>query len=63
MSDDERIKRIDLLYADMQDKYVFANSFSNDINLMALQRTKELQEASLRCASCTGIDHFSVNQF
>lgn len=46
MSDDERIKRIDLLYADMQDKYVFANSFSNDINLMALQRTKELQEAA-----------------
>lgn len=46
MSDDERIKRIDLLYADMQDKYVFANSFSNDINVMALQRSKVLHEAA-----------------
>lgn len=46
MSDDERIKRIDLLYADMQDRYVFVNSFSNDINVMALQRNKELQEAA-----------------
>lgn len=45
MSDDERIKRIDLLYADMQDKYVFVNSFSNDINVMSLQRNKALHEA------------------
>lgn len=46
MSDDGRIKRIDLLYADMQDKYIFANSFSNDINIMALQRSKELHEVA-----------------
>lgn len=46
MSDDERIKRIDLLYTDMRDKYVFASSFSNDINVMALQRSKELHEVA-----------------
>jgi hypothetical protein len=46
MSDDERIKRIDLLYTDMQDKYVFANGFSNDVNVMAFQRSKELREAA-----------------
>lgn len=45
MSDDERLKRIDLLYADLQDEYVFVNSFSNDITIMALQRNKELREA------------------
>lgn len=44
MRDDERIKRIDLLYAEMQDRHVFANSFSNDIIIMALQRDKELRE-------------------
>ncbi|MFT3749144.1 MAG: hypothetical protein QM768_12535 [Agriterribacter sp.] len=49
MSDDERIKRIDLLYADMQDKYVFVNSFSNEITKMTLQRSKESNEsASIR---------------
>lgn len=46
MSDDERIKRIDVLYEDIQDKYVFVNSFSNDINVMALQRKNELHEAA-----------------
>lgn len=46
MSDDERIKRIDRLYADMQDAYAFTKSFSNDINVMALQRSKELYEVA-----------------
>jgi hypothetical protein len=46
MSDDERVKRIDLLYAGMQDNYVFVNSFSNDITIMTLQRSKELQDAT-----------------
>ena len=45
MSDDERIKRIDLLYADMQDKYVFVNSFSNKVTKMSLQRSRELNES------------------
>jgi len=45
MSDDERIKRIDVLYADMQDSYVFVKRFSNDINIVARQRNKELSEA------------------
>lgn len=46
MSDDERIRRIDLLHADMQDKYIFVNSFSNDINIIFLQRSKALHEAA-----------------
>ncbi|MFT3948151.1 MAG: hypothetical protein QM763_14370 [Agriterribacter sp.] len=46
MSDDERIKRIDRLYSNMQDAYAFAESFSNDINVMALQRSKGLNEAT-----------------
>lgn len=47
MSDDERIKRIDVLYEDIQDRYVFVNSFSNDINVMVLQRKNELHEAAI----------------
>lgn len=44
MKDDERIKRIDQLYIDMQDKYSFACSFGNDINLLLLQRMNEQSE-------------------
>lgn len=45
MSDDERIKRMDAVYTAMQDNYVFVNSFAGDINIMAVQRSKELQDA------------------
>jgi hypothetical protein len=44
MKDDERIKRIDQLYVDMQDKYSFNCSFGNDINLLSLQRMNEQSE-------------------
>ena len=44
MKDDERLKRIDGLYADVQDKYSFACSLSEDMGLLAVQRLGEQME-------------------
>lgn len=44
MTDDERLKRIDGLYADIQDKYSFTCSFTEDMGLLAVQRLGELME-------------------
>lgn len=44
MKDAERLKRIDGLYADVQDKYSFACSFSEDMGLLAVQRLGEQME-------------------
>ena len=44
LSDDERIKRIDAVYAEMQSNYVFVQHFSNDALILAAQRMKEKQE-------------------
>lgn len=41
MKDDERLKRIDILYQDMTDKYTFSQSFSNETILLAAERIKE----------------------
>ncbi len=41
MKDDERLKRIDALYGDMQDKYIFVQSFSNEAKLLAASRLQE----------------------
>jgi hypothetical protein len=41
MQDDERMARIDKLYLDMQDKYTFSQSFSNDAKTLAAARVKE----------------------
>jgi hypothetical protein len=41
MKDDERIKRIDKLYAETQSQYDFAQSYGNSIKVMAMQKTKE----------------------
>lgn len=41
MKDDERIKRIDALYADMQNKYAFSSSFSEEMGLLSVQRLGE----------------------
>ncbi len=46
MKDDERLKRIDRLYADVQDKYSFTCSFSEDMGLLAVQRLGELMQIS-----------------
>ncbi|MBK6993319.1 MAG: hypothetical protein IPH34_16520 [Chitinophagaceae bacterium] len=44
MKDDERLKRIDKLYADMQDKYSFCSSFSEEMGLLSVQRMGEQME-------------------
>lgn len=41
MKDDERLKRIDALYNDMQDKYTFVQGFSNEAKLLAASRVRE----------------------
>ena len=41
MKDDERIKRIDMLFADMQDKQVFAQSFSHSAKGLSVQRRND----------------------
>jgi len=41
MKDDERLKRIDVLYQDMQDRYTFLQSFGNETILLASARMKE----------------------
>jgi hypothetical protein len=44
MTDNERITRIDALYADMKDKYAFTQSFGSSANLLAAQRQNELDQ-------------------
>ena len=45
LKDDERIKRIDLIYQNMFDNYTFSESFGNQTKLMALSKVTELKEA------------------
>jgi hypothetical protein len=47
MKDDERIKRIETLWLEMQDKYAFFTSFSNEIKLLSVQRGEEQKEVEL----------------
>lgn len=44
MKDDERILQIAHIYDDMLDKQSFAENFSNEINVLAMQRLKESQD-------------------
>jgi len=44
MKDDERIKRIDALYVDMQNKYAFTVAYSTEMGLLSMQRTSEQAE-------------------
>ncbi len=41
MTDDERLKRIDGIYSNMQENYSFAQSVSTETRLLAVQRMKE----------------------
>lgn len=41
MKDDERLKRIDNIYSDMQDKYSFCSYFSDEMGLLSIQRLGE----------------------
>lgn len=47
MKDDERIKRIETIYATMQDKSVFLLSFGNSITMLAKQRIHEKLEVEI----------------
>lgn len=47
MSDDERVKRIDGLHAAMWDNYAFVNHFAGELQIMAMQKGKELNDASV----------------
>ena len=47
MKDDERIKRIGLIYTTMQDKSVFLRSFGNSIIMLSKQRWHERLEAEI----------------
>jgi hypothetical protein len=46
MKDDERLQRIDNLYADMQDKYSFAKNFESSVRVLALSRTKNSNDVN-----------------
>ena len=46
MKDDERLKRIDDLYADMQDKYAFAKYFNSSVQTLALSRAKNVNDVN-----------------
>jgi hypothetical protein len=41
MKDNERLNRIATIYADMQDKYSFCSSFSDEMGLLSVQRIGE----------------------
>lgn len=47
MKDDERIKRIDTIYTDMQDKQVFVQSFGNSANGLAVQRFNDAKDIAI----------------
>jgi len=47
MSDDERIKRIDVLYANMQSNYKFLQQFSNNNLALAMHRNQEQNESEV----------------
>lgn len=46
LKDNERIKRIDDLNADMKDKYSFAKYFESSIRTLALLRAKDINDAN-----------------
>jgi len=46
MSDDERIREIDRIYMDMQDKISFLRYFNTETSLLSLQRARELNSIS-----------------
>lgn len=46
MSDDERLKAIDRIYIDMEDKVAFLRYFNNSTSMLALQRAREQSEVN-----------------
>ena len=47
MKDDERLLRINKIYADILDKQVFLHRFTDDINLLGVQRLKESNDIQI----------------
>lgn len=47
MTDDERLKSIDKIYEDMQDKLVFLRHFNNNTTILAVQRGKERNDVDV----------------
>ena len=47
MTDDERIKRIDGIYSDMQGKFSFSKSFSSEAAMLAQQRMQEATDVEV----------------
>lgn len=45
MSDDERLKVVDEVFLDMQDKIAFLRNFNNSSNIVMLQRARETKDA------------------
>ncbi|MFH6936377.1 hypothetical protein [Flavobacterium sp. FlaQc-30] len=45
MKDDERMKRIDMIYDSMLDNYTFCESFSNQTKILAVSKATELKAA------------------
>lgn len=45
MTDDERIRRITALHTDMQDKFMFSQSFTNNANILSMQKQQQLNDA------------------
>ena len=45
MKDDERMKRIDMIYQNMLDNYAFSESFSDETKILAVSKATELKEA------------------
>src|SRR6266542_3080946 len=56
MSDDERMKQINIIYADMQDKNSFTQYFTNSANMFANQRFREQNDISVS-HSLYGLPH------
>jgi hypothetical protein len=46
MNDAERLKSIDNIHGNMQDQLIFLRQFNNNTSLLALQRSKESNDAS-----------------
>jgi hypothetical protein len=46
MTDDQRLRRIDVIYEDMKDKYAFSQSFTSEALLLAAQRQSATSDIS-----------------
>lgn len=54
LKDDERIQRMDKIYFEMQDRYEFTQSFSNEVKLLLMNRLKDKNEIN-KLSSLSGI--------